>query len=115
MVVTIPNFNLIKADAYIKNYDIEELNEFVKLLYLRDIQGVSISDSVFLRQQKKLLPHLETGLGPWIERIKKRTFISFQEVVGFLGTWDLTGRKFLDLSTQLITLFRNTNIEMGHF
>jgi hypothetical protein len=97
MVVTIQHFDPIKADAYIKNYVFEEINEFVKLLYLRDIQGVSISDPVFLQQQKKLLQPLQTGLGPWIERNKKRTFISFQEVVGFFGNLGLNGTKIPQL------------------
>lgn len=97
MSPSIPNFNPSRAEDYVVNYENPEIKEFVKLLYLRDIKGVSISDSIFLQQQEKLLPYLEKGLGPWIERNKQRTFLSFQEVVGFFGYLGLNGTKIPQL------------------
>ena len=47
----IPNFDTEKAKEFILNYS----PPFVKLLYLRDIEGVSINDSEFLELQEKLL------------------------------------------------------------
>jgi hypothetical protein len=115
MSVTIPYFDPVKADEYQKNYDIKEIHEFVKLLYLRDIRGVPISDPVFLQQQEKLLPYLKEGLGSWIERNKKRTFISFQEVVGFFGNLGLNGTKIPQLVDAVDHAFASYQRRDGAF
>lgn len=115
MSVIIPHFDPVKAKGYLKNYNVEEIREFINLLYLRDIRGVSISDPVFLRQQEKLLPYLKDGLGPWIERNKKRTFISFQEVVGFFGNLGLNGTKIPQLVDAIDHAFANYQRREGAF
>ncbi|MHA2315710.1 MAG: hypothetical protein ACXACF_10600, partial [Candidatus Hermodarchaeia archaeon] len=97
MPVFIPQFDPVKAEEYLRNYDIEEISAFVNLLHMRDIQGLAISNPVFLKRQERLLPHLEKGLGPWIEKNKQRTFISFQEVMGFFGNLGLNGTKIPQL------------------
>jgi hypothetical protein len=97
MPISIPHFNPVKAEEYLRNYDIEEISDFVNFLHMRDIQGIAISSPVFLKHQEKLLPYLEKGLGPWIEKNKKRTFISFQEVMGFFGNLGLNGTKIPQL------------------
>ncbi|MFX1508868.1 MAG: hypothetical protein ACFFBR_01045 [Promethearchaeota archaeon] len=93
----IPNFTPGLAKEYVTNYDIPEISEFVKLLFLRDITGVSISGSVFLQQQKRVLPLLQKGMGSWIEKNRKRTFLSFQEVLSFFGYLGLNGTKIPEL------------------
>ncbi|UCG36975.1 MAG: hypothetical protein JSV64_01485 [Candidatus Bathyarchaeota archaeon] len=111
----IPHFDPVKAEEYLENYDFEEIREFVKLLYMRDIRGVSISDPIFLQQQEKLLPDLEEGLGPWIEKNKKRTFISFQEVVGFFGNLGLNGTRIPQLVEAVNHAFSNYQRHDGAF
>jgi hypothetical protein len=97
MMPTIPDFNPELAIDYVTGYDEPIICDFVKLLYLRDIQKYSITNVNFLRQQKNLIPHLEYALGPWIEKNRKRTFISFQEVMGFFGNLGLNGTQIQEL------------------
>jgi hypothetical protein len=97
MSPSIPNFDPTRAEEYILNYDEPTICNFVRLLYLRDIQGLSISDSKFLRHQKKLLPYLQKGLDPWIEKNRRRTFLSFHEVMVFFGYLGLNGTKIHEL------------------
>ncbi|UCE95990.1 MAG: hypothetical protein JSV51_09900 [Candidatus Bathyarchaeota archaeon] len=115
MSVIIPNFDPIKAKEYIKKYDTKGIREFVKLLYLRDIENVPISSPEFLKQQGKLLPYLGEGLGSWIERNKKRTFISFQEVVGFFGNLGLNGTKIPQLVDAIDHAFAKYRRRDGAF
>ena len=115
MIVNIPHFDSVKAKEYLRNYDVEDIHEFVKLLYLRDVQGVPISDSSFLEQQHELIPCLKTGLGSWIEKNKKRTFISFQEVVGFFGNLGLNGSKIPQLVDAVDFAFANYPRRDGAF
>ncbi|MFX0078384.1 MAG: hypothetical protein ACFE8O_04010 [Candidatus Hermodarchaeota archaeon] len=115
MSPSIPNFNSSRAEEYLINYENPEIKGFVKLLYLRDIQGVSISDSIFLQQQEKLLPYLEKGLGPWIERNKQRTFLSFQEVVGFFGNLGLNGTRIPQLVDAIDHAFSKYQRRDGAF
>ncbi|MFW9985188.1 MAG: hypothetical protein ACFFDJ_01320 [Candidatus Odinarchaeota archaeon] len=91
MSVTLTGFSPTKAEEYIINYEHPIIGEFVKLLHLRDIQKVATNDLAFLEQQEKLLPHLKNALGPWIEKNRQRTFISFQEVISFFGYLGLNG------------------------
>ncbi|MFX1565597.1 MAG: hypothetical protein ACFFCH_06365 [Promethearchaeota archaeon] len=97
MSPTIPNFDPELAKEYVTNYDVPEILEFVKLLYLRDIQGTPISGSEFLRQQKNTVPLLQTGMVPWIEKNRKRSFLSFQEVLSFFGYLGLNGTQIPEL------------------
>lgn len=97
MTPSIPNFDPALAEDYILSYDEPMICDFVRLLYLRDIQGLSISGSPFLRQQKKLLPYLQKVLGPWIEKNRRRTFLSFHEVMAFFGYLGLNGTKIPEL------------------
>lgn len=115
MPVTIPTFDPVKAKEYLENYEVEGIHKFVKLLYLRDINGVPISDPAFLQQQGKLLPYLEKGLGPWIERNRKRTFIHFQEVIGFFGNLGLNGTKIPQLVNAVDHAFANYKRRDGAF
>ncbi len=115
MPAALPYFDPIKAEDYIKTYQVEGIREFVKLLYMRDICGISITDPVFLQQQEKLLPYLEEGLGPWIERNKKRTFISFQEVVGFFGNLGLNGTRIPQLVAAVDHAFASYRRREGAF
>jgi hypothetical protein len=88
---TVPGFDIEKAREYVLNYEPLEIRDFAKLLFYRDIEGVSIKDSSFLRHQNELLPHLDYGLNTWIKKNQKRTFISFQEVMAFFGYLGLNG------------------------
>jgi hypothetical protein len=76
---------------------------------------VSISDSKFLQQQEKLLPFLQEGLGPWMERNKQRTFISFQEVVSFFGNLGLNGTKIPQLVEAIDHTFTKYKRRDGAF
>jgi hypothetical protein len=93
----IPNFNPDQAKDYVLNYEDPIIRAFVKLLYLRSIEGISTSSPVFLNQQNKLLPHLQPGLGPWIKKNQQRTFLSFQEVLSFFGNLGLNGTRIPEL------------------
>jgi hypothetical protein len=97
MSPTIPNFNPDEAEDYVANYDFPEICDFVRLLYLRDIKGVTIGDRDFILQQQKVIPLLKPALGPWIEKNRQRTFISFQEVIGFFGYLGLNGTQIPEL------------------
>lgn len=70
--MNIPNFDPIRAERFVMSFADSTVLEFVKLLHLRDIEDVSISDSTFQRQQKKMhntlnnvmARQLETGIAP---------------------------------------------------
>jgi hypothetical protein len=115
MSPAIPDFNPNQATGYVTHYDVPDICEFVKLLYLRDIKGISITDPDFLRQQEKLLPLLQNGLGPWIERNRQRTFISFQEVLGFFGYLGLNGTQIPELVDAVNHAFTNYKRRDGAF
>ena len=115
MSVTIAKFSPDQAEEYISNYEYPIISGFVKLLYLRDIQKVSITDSDFLEKQEKLLPHLKNALGPWIEKNRQRTFISFQEVISFFGYLGLNGTNIPQLVNAVNHPFLNYKRDDGAF
>ncbi|MHA2405462.1 MAG: hypothetical protein ACXADB_04435 [Candidatus Hermodarchaeia archaeon] len=115
MAINLPNFNPEKAEDYVRNYDVPTITEFVKLLYLRDIQGVSISESEFLQQQKKVLPILNKGMSPWIEKNRRRTFLSFQEVMAFFGYLGLNGTQIPELVDAVNHAFTTYKRQGGAF
>lgn len=115
MVPVIPNFDSQLAQKYLTNYAIPEISEFVKLLFLRDVQGTSISGSDFLQQQKKVLPILKPGMVPWIEKNRKRTFLSFQEVLSFFGYLGLNGTQIPELVDAVDHTFKTYPRRDGAF
>ena len=115
MPTTIPGFNPQLAVEYITKYNEPVICDFVKLLYLRDIQKQPIVDSRFLRRQQNLLPHLEYALGPWIEKNRKRTFLAFQEVMGFFGNLGLNGTKIPELVNAVDHAFSSYKRQDGAF
>ncbi|MFW9831286.1 MAG: hypothetical protein ACFFD8_05885 [Candidatus Thorarchaeota archaeon] len=111
----IPGFKPNLATEYVINYADSTIREFVKLLYLRDIKKIPISDSAFLNQQETLLPFLKNGLGPWIEKNRQRTFLAFQEVMGFFGNLGLNGTRIPKLVTAVNHAFSKYKRGNGAF
>ncbi|MFX0167890.1 MAG: hypothetical protein ACFE89_00920 [Candidatus Hodarchaeota archaeon] len=115
MSPAIPSFNPELAVEYVTEYEEPIIHDFAQLLYLRDIQKLPITDSGFLRQQRRLLPHLEYALGPWIEKHRKRTFLAFQEVMGFFGNLGLNGTKIPELVNAVNHAFSTYKRQDGAF
>jgi len=115
MSPNIPNFNSGEAEKYVTSYQLPEIRNFVKLLYLRDIQDVSIKDPTFLQLQKKLLPYLGKGLGSWIEKNRQRAFLSFQEVLSFFGYLGLNGTKIPEIVDAINHAFSKYKRRDGAF
>lgn len=111
----IPGFNPELAVNYVSTYDEPIIGGFVKLLYLRDIQKYSITSTDFLQQQEQLLPHLKYALGPWIEKNRQRTFLSFQEVMGFFGNLGLNGTTIPELINAVEHAFSRYKRRDGAF
>jgi hypothetical protein len=111
----IPNFNPVEAEDYVRNYDVPMITDFVRLLYCRDIQGISISDPDFLQLQEKVLPILNKGMGPWIEKNRRRTFLSFQEVMSFFGYLGLNGTRIPELVDAIDHAFTKYKRKGGAF
>ena len=87
----IPNFDIEKAKQYVWNYPVEFVQDFARLLYLRDINGMSISDPKFLAHQDKLIPQLSYALDTWLELNSHRIFVlseslSYFAYLGLNGT-----------------------------
>ena len=111
----IPGFDPKLAVDYVTGYDVPVIKEFVKLLYMRDIQKCAIGDSDFLRQQEQLLPHLKYALGPWVDKNRKRTFLAFQEVLGFFGNLGLNGTKIPEIVDAVDHAFTSYKRHDGAF
>ena len=111
----IPRFNPTLAIEYVTTYDVPIIGEFVRLLYMRDLEKCSITESNFLHQQEQLLPYLEYALGPWIEKNRKRTFLAFQEVIGFFGNLGLNGTQIPELLDAVDHAFATYKRQNGAF
>jgi hypothetical protein len=111
----IPGFNPNLAIKYVTTYDVPIIEDFVKLLYKRDIQKCSITEPEFLHQQEQLLPRLGYALGTWIEKNKKRTFLSFQEVIGFFGNLGLNGTQIPEIVDAIDHAFTTYKRQDGAF
>ncbi len=115
MSPAIPYFNTELAKDYVTNYEIPEINKFVNLLFLRDIEEIPIFDSFFLQEQEKLLPSLTKNMSLWIEKNRKRTFLSFQEVMSFFGYLGLNGTQIPELVDAVDHVFRSYKRVGGAF
>ncbi len=115
MAPSIPTFKPDQATDYVTNYEHPELRDLVQLLYLRDIQGVSISEPEFLQKQKKILPLFNEKTISWIDRNRQRTFLSFQEVMAFFGYLGLNGTKIPVLVNAVNHVFSSYKRKGGAF
>jgi len=90
--------------------------EFVKLLYLRDIEGLSISGSAFQRQQEKVLNTLgnvmarQLETGGWLqveEDQRMHKYVSTPQILVFLGYLGLDGTVVPQISKAVDYCFSN--------
>ncbi|MFX1474613.1 MAG: hypothetical protein ACFFCO_03915 [Promethearchaeota archaeon] len=109
----IPGFDPARAKAFVLEYPDPKVRDFVTLLYLRDIEGLDIADSVFLAQQEKLLPHLE-GTWRWLAQNSRRIY-ALGEAVAFFGYLGLNGTLIPQLVETIDFTFRALPQDDGVF
>ncbi len=93
----IPGFDPVQARCFaLAASQDQDVSDIIRLLYLRDIQGVSIDAPEFLAQQEMALVHLQPVLsrqlptGGWLppaEDRKMHKFVSTPQILIFLVTW----------------------------
>ncbi len=82
------------------------VQEFVRLLYMRDINGMSISDPDFLAHQETLLPKLSYALGTWFELNSHRIFI-LSESLSYFAYLGLNGTVIPQIDDNIDEAFAN--------
>lgn len=116
--MSIPNFDFVKAERFVTNFADSVVLEFARLLYLRDVEGLPISHSAFLRQQEKVLGNLgnvmarqlETGGWQRVEEdIKMHKFVSTFQILIFFGYLGLNGTAIPEISKAVDYCFSHLN------
>jgi hypothetical protein len=111
--VEIPGFDPALAKAFVLEYKDSKVRDFVTLLYLRDIEGLEISDSAFLTQQEKVLPHLDAAWR-WLARNSRRIY-ALGEAIAFFGYLGLNGTIIPQLGEAIEFAFRALPRDDGIF